>query len=314
MEEVFARLVDLVRVQPAAFACDLHPDFPSTRHAHELAQRSGATLIGVQHHHAHIAAVAAEHRLDAPVIGVALDGIGLGDDGGAWGGELLAVDGPTTRRLGHLAPLRLPGGDRAAREPWRMAASVLDRIGRADEIGRRFPGPAAEAVATMVERGVRSPWTTSAGRWFDAAAGLLRIRDVSAYEGQAAMLLEALAAGHGAVAPLAGGFSIGADGVLDLVPLAAWVADHGDEPSRAAAVFHATFAEAIVHWVGAAARATGVDRVALGGGCWLNVVLSTAVRAGLRARGLAVLEARRVPPNDGGLSLGQAWVALAGAA
>ncbi|MFO1283772.1 MAG: carbamoyltransferase HypF [Burkholderiales bacterium] len=314
MEETYARLVDLVRVQPAAIACDLHPDFASTRLAHELARRHRAPLIGVQHHHAHIAAIAAEHRLDAPVIGVALDGIGLGDDGGAWGGELLAVDGSTMHRLGHLAPLRLPGGDRAAREPWRMAVSVLDRIGRPDEIGRRFPGPAAAAVATMIERGVRSPWTTSAGRWFDAAAGLLRIRDVSAYEGQAAMLLEGFAARHGAVAPLADGFAVGADGVLDLVPLAAWIADHGDEPSRAAAVFHATLAEAIVHWVDAAVRATGVDRVALGGGCWLNAVLANAVRAGLRARGVAVLEARRVPPNDGGLSLGQAWVALAGRA
>ena len=116
------------------------------------------------------------------------------------------------------------------------------------------------------------------------------------------------------MAPLADGFAVGADGVLDLVPLAAWIADHGDEPSRAAAVFHATLAEAIVHWVDAAVRATGVDRVALGGGCWLNAVLANAVRAGLRARGVAVLEARRVPPNDGGLSLGQAWVALAGRA
>jgi len=307
LEETVERLCALLEITPEVIAHDLHPDFFGTRLGAEYAQARGLPLVGVQHHHAHVAAIAAEHGI-TPVLGIALDGIGLGPDGGMWGGELLRVDGAAWTRIGHLGPLAAPGGDRAAREPWRMAAAALHALGRGDEIARRFPRRNGSGLRTLLERGISCPMTTSAGRWFDAAAGLLGVREVAAYEGQAAMLLEGLAARHERVAPLAGGFAIRA-GVLNLLPLIAAVADARDR-AWAAAVFHATLAEGLAQWARTAADAHGIRRVALGGGCFVNEVLTRALRARLRELGLEPLEARQAPPNDGGIALGQAWVAM----
>jgi hydrogenase maturation protein HypF len=308
LEETVERLCGLLEVEPEVVAHDLHPDFFSTRLGADFAQTRGLPLVGVQHHHAHIAAVAAEHGVVEPVLGIALDGIGLGSDGGMWGGELLRVDGADWTRIGHLAALAAPGGDRAAREPWRMAASALHALGRGEEIAVRFPRRNANGIRALLERGVSCPRTTSAGRWFDAAAGLLGVREVASFEGQAAMLLEGLAARHGSVAPLAGGFAI-RGGVLDLLPLMAAVAD-ARESGQAAAVFHATLAEALAQWASSAADSCGVRTVALGGGCFVNDILTRSLRARLHELGLETLEARQAPPNDGGLALGQAWVAM----
>jgi hydrogenase maturation protein HypF len=243
-----------------------------------------------------------------PVLGLALDGVGLGTDGSAWGGELLHVDGAQCERLGHLAPLPLPGGDVAAREPWRMAAAALHALGRGDEIARRYADePAAHMVATMLQRGLNCPTTSSVGRLFDAVAGLLEVKRRASFEGQAAMLLEGLATRHGLAAALANGWALH-DGNLDLRPLLAMLAGAKDA-GRAAAAFHATMAAALIDWVADAAGRTGVRVVAAAGGCLLNRLLSTALNAGMAARGLQFLEARALPPNDGGLSLGQAWVA-----
>ncbi len=308
--EVADHLLDILQVRPEAVAHDPHPDFFSSRHALELADRWNVPAVAVQHHHAHIAAVVAEHGVTEPILGLALDGVGLGSDGSAWGGELLRVEGSEFSRLGHLSPLPLPGGDKAAKEPWRMAAAALFRLRRTEEIPLRFPSqPLARQLHVLLEHDVHCPPTTSLGRWFDAAAGLLGAREVMAYEGQAAMLLEGLAEGAGEVEPLADGYSLDESGRLDLLPLLARLADEPDA-AFGAALFHATLAQALADWTERAARREGLTTVALGGGCFLNHILSRNLTRLLTERGLTVLTANQAPPNDGGLSLGQAWVAM----
>jgi hydrogenase maturation protein HypF len=309
LDEAVAHLLAILEVEPAACAHDLHPDFYSSRFAARLAAERGVPAFAIQHHHAHIAAVCAEHGHTGPVLGLALDGVGLGTDGKAWGGELLRVDGARFSRLGHLGELRLPGGDRAAREPWRVAASVLHALGRAGEIPARFATPGAAIVKEMLERGTNTPSTTSAGRWFDAAAALLGVRTVTAFEGQAAMQLEALAAAHGPVAADRTLWRIDGVATLDLLPLAERLAGE-KQAAFGAALFHATLVQGLAAWVLEAAAREGLSTVALGGGCFVNAILSEGLRRELRAGGLEVLEARQAPANDGGIALGQAWAAL----
>lgn len=309
-ESIAQELLDWLGEKPQAIAHDLHPDFHSSRHAAVLAAQLQVPLIGVQHHHAHIAAIAAEHGHDQPLLGLALDGVGLGTDDTAWGGELLLVNGAQFQRLGHLHPLPLPGGDRAAREPWRMAAAALHALGRNDEIPRRFSQQAGAAtVAAMLQRGLNCPPSSSMGRYFDAAAGLLGVCDKMQFEAQAAIDLERLAAAHGPVAPLSGGYVIDAHRVLDLRPLLAALADCNDA-GYGAALFHATLAAALADWVAQAAITHGFSSVALGGGCFLNRILNQALQPALAARGMRALTARQLPPGDSAISLGQAWVAL----
>ena len=298
-----------------AVAHDLHPDFHSTRVALATAARLGVPAIGVQHHHAHVGAVLAEHgRFDArPVLGLALDGVGLGSDGEAWGGELLLVAGAQFQRLGRLRPLRLPGGDRAAREPWRMAAALLHAGGRGAEIATRFARHAAAAMlAQVIERPTLSPQTSSLGRHFDAAAGLLGICDVMQFEAEAAIALERLATQQPApIVDPADWRITGATPValeLDLHPLLLRLADEPD-PALGAARFQATLAAALEDWVARAATLTGCTTVVLCGGCLHNRLLADALSARLPARGLETLGALRLSPGDAGLALGQAWVA-----
>lgn len=308
--ESAVHLQRLLEVEPQIVAHDLHPDFFSTQAAADLACVGQLRTVAVQHHHAHIAAVLAEHRVTEPALGLALDGVGFGTDGGAWGGELLLVEGARCERLGHIRELSLPGGDRAAREPWRMAAAVLHALGEANAIATRFAHqPAASMVVNMLNRRLNCPPTSSMGRWFDAAAGLLGICETMAFEGQAAMLLEGLAEQYGEQLPHHRSYVVGEDNVLDLLPLAARLAVE-TSAERGAALFHATVIAALDEWVGRAASQTGLRRIVLGGGCFLNRILSDGLFRRLAARGLSVLEAREVPPNDGGLALGQAWVAL----
>ncbi|WP_198289174.1 Kae1-like domain-containing protein [Methyloversatilis thermotolerans] len=297
----------------AAVAHDLHPDFYSTQRAHALAAHLGVPAIGVQHHHAHIAAVMAEHGIAGPVIGLALDGVGLGSDGGAWGGELLWVAPQGWRRLGSLWPLRLAGGDIAAREPWRMAAAALHALGRNDEIESRFApvvgAQAARVVGRMLEGGLNSPATSSTGRWFDAAAGALGLSVRQSHEAEAAIALEQAATRwRGGEVSTDGLFALGADGRLDLRPaLAALLDRRFPAVEQAAAAFHAALADGLAQWALSAARAHGCDTVCLGGGCFMNALLSARVARVLQQGGLRVLRPQAASCGDAGLALGQAW-------
>ena len=300
--------------KPVAIAHDLHPDLHSTRFAVQLAAELGIEAIGVQHHHAHIAAIAAEHGVEGPLLGLALDGVGLGTDGQAWGGELLKVDGADFERLGHLRPLALPGGDRAARDPWRMAAAALFDLGRGDEIASRFADqPGAEIVAAMLAKGLNSPRTSSMGRVFDAAAGLLGICPRMEFEAQAAIALEQNATAyietHGWPAPLDGGWHIDDKGQLDLLPLLGALSTEPDT-GYGAALFHATLAAALLQWVARASEASGIARLACGGGCFFNKLLRAGLVEKVPATGLELLMPKRLLPGDTAISLGQAWVAI----
>ncbi len=300
LEEAIGRMRALLEVSPVAVAHDLHPDLPSTR----LARALGLPAIAVQHHHAHIAATLAEHGRLAPALGLALDGVGFGPDGTVWGGELLRVDGAQATRLGHLRHLRQPGGDAAAREPWRMAVAALHAMGRGGEAPALFPDRVVGPLLALLDRGIACPPTSSCGRLLDAAAALLGLCPVQRYEAEAAMRLEALVR---IPRVLKGGFALHPDGSLDLLPLLA--ALPSCDPVLGAELVHGTLARGLAAWVAAAARRTGVRVVALGGGCLVNDPLVDALVADLAAAGLEPLRPQAVPPGDGGLALGQAWVA-----
>lgn len=310
LEKTARELMQLLDIRPAHIACDLHPDFHGSRFARVLAEQLSVPLHPVQHHHAHIAAVMAEHGCTGPVLGLALDGVGHGWDGRPRGGELLRVDAQGMTPLGALAPLPLPGGDRAAREPWRMAVAVLYRLGRKDLIARRFGDePGLQPLLTMLERGVNCPLTTSMGRIFDAASGLLGLCHQQSYEAQAPMLLESLAVRAGAVSATAKHRLAATDAglTLDLLPLLEQLTEAPD-PQAAAAAFHAGLVAAICDWVRRAAAEQELQQVVLGGGCFLNLLLRDGLVLRLQAAGLEVLQPRQLPPNDAAISLGQAWV------
>lgn len=295
--ESIAHLTRILDVRPEQVACDLHPDFASTHYARDC----GLPLLAVQHHHAHVLAVLVEHGVREPALGLALDGYGYGSDGAAWGGELLRVDGQTFERIGHLSPLALPGGDRCARETWRCAAAALYALGMGDQIATRFAAlPMAAAVRQILEHGL-APTTSSLGRWFDAACGLVGLHWAADYEGQAPMALEALVR---APSVIADGWSV-QRGELSLLPLFEYLARPGIDRVEAAECFHGTLIAALADWAAQAACASGIDRIALSGGCWLNRVLAEGLAHALRARGLRPLLAERLPPNDGAISLGQ---------
>jgi hydrogenase maturation protein HypF len=304
----------LFAVEPEVVAHDLHPDYLSTKYALE---RSGVELVGVQHHHAHLAACLAEHGEDGPAVGAIFDGTGYGTDGTVWGGELLAGDLAGFRRVGSLAPVRMPGGERAIEQPWRMACAWLSAVtpGSAVPAGLRplVEPERWEQVSRLAVSGLNSPVTTSIGRLFDAVAALSGIRAEVNYEGQAAIELEA-ACEPGERGRYEMPVSTDAAGFVTLDPrptIEAVTADVelGAGAGVIASRFHAAVAGATVDACAAAASVVGTDVVVLSGGVFLNRRLVEAVGAGLGAAGLRVLVPERLPPGDGGISYGQAAVA-----
>ena len=303
-ERVNAALRGLYELQPVAIACDMHPDYLSTQYA----RRSREPVIAVQHHHAHALACMAENQLSAPVLGVSWDGSGYGPDGSIWGGEFLRVTEAGFDRVAHLRTFSLPGGERAVKEPRRVALGLLWEIfGReaftmTTPAHETFTPEELRVLHTMLERKLNVPRTSSAGRLFDGVAALAGVRQVCGYEGQAAMELEFAVSD-----PVSAGsypFTLHeADGswVVDWEPMIRVLLAERSPLSVVATAFHNTLADMIV----AVAERVGESRVVLSGGCFQNRSLTEAALDRLQRAGFRAYWHQRIPPNDGGIALGQ---------
>jgi hydrogenase maturation protein HypF len=314
--ETLDRMKQLFRIAPAAVAYDLHPQYLSTKLALEM---TDCQQIGVQHHHAHIASCMAENGIGNKAIGVAFDGTGYGTDGKIWGGEFLVADFAGFERRAHFRYIALAGGDRAVREPWRLGLSyLLDTFGaRVDSLDlplfRRVASKKIATVRSMIERRINTVETSAAGRLFDAVASIVGVRDEVNFEAQAAIELETCALpGVDAVYP----FELAEDVLwqIDVRPTIERIARDvlaGKPAGWISAAFHNTFAAIVVEVCLRLRSAEGIDQVCLSGGTFQNVYLVERTVAKLRADGFEVFLHSKVPPNDGGISLGQAVIANA---
>ncbi|MBI5198129.1 MAG: carbamoyltransferase HypF [Nitrospirae bacterium] len=320
-DEAYRRIVrdylSFYRIEPEGVACDLHPDYLSSRFAESFAQERAIPLIRVQHHHAHVAACMAENRLEGKVLGIAWDGAGYGTDGTIWGGEFLICDGPRCERIAHLRPFPLPGGERAIHEPRRSALGLVREAGLdACHLSRVFSGNELLLLDSVIRQRTYAPLTTSMGRLFDAVASLLDLHHRCTFEGQAAMALENMAAQNAAD----GASSHPPDDryPCPLIDKRPWIADWGPMAAailrdrdlglsltRIAFRFHQTLAELAVD----VARKASLPRVTLSGGCFQNALLLSLTRRRLQEEEFEVYTHHQVPPNDGGIALGQLWVA-----
>jgi hydrogenase maturation protein HypF len=308
----------LLRIAPRRLVHDMHPDYASTRYARERARATGEELLAVQHHHAHMVSCMAEHGLSGPAIGVCFDGAGWGTDGTIWGGEFLLGDARAVRRAAHLRRVPMPGGEAAIREPWRMAVAHLREAGEdidGSALARRIDRNRLRVVETMLARGFNTPLTSSVGRLFDAVAAMIGACDRMSFEGQAAMQLESLAMTmpHGRAYPFA---VVSHDARLEIDPrplVAAIAADvrAGAPSATIARRFHTTLVDVIEAACRAIRDASGVDIVVLSGGVFVNAIVAHEACARLTQAGFRAYRHRRMPPNDGGLCLGQLAVAAA---
>jgi len=312
-ERAIAHYERVYGVTPERIVHDLHPDYASTRYAFDRASGGRLELLAVQHHHAHMASCMAEHGLTGRALGVCFDGAGLGVDGTLWGGEFLLGDCAAVSRVAHLRPVRMPGGDAASREPWRMAVSHLVAAGldpALSPVAMRVGASAVGAACAMIDRGFNAPFTSSIGRLFDAVASLVGVCDRMSFEGQAAMRLESLAA-----ARRDGGYGFAfspENGSIDAAPLIRAVAEDAAR-GVGADVIARRFHTAVVDMVAAACRRVrdraGVDVVVLSGGVFSNAILAGETVARLRDEGFRAYRNEALPPNDGGLALGQMAIA-----
>lgn len=320
-EQSISHLEKIFEIRPAVIAHDMHPDYFNS---HWAMKKAGLDmeLVPVQHHHAHIASCMAENRLTDPVIGVALDGTGLGTDGAIWGGEILIADYLGFERVGHLEYLPLPGGDAAAKNPRQMAISYLRAAGFNSTAGikevvpslRTIPDDNIDLVLKMLDKNINSPLTSSAGRLFDAVSAIIGLRQTNTFEGQAALELE-MCASRGPKVELEYLYNlknseyITIDYIETIKAILNDIKDGVSTP-EISIKFHNTVARSISLAVLDASKKTGISLVALSGGCFQNVILTTKLKNLLDGSGLTVYTHSIVPPNDGGIALGQAVIAL----
>ena len=297
-ERAIEDLCRLYSFKPQAVVCDLHPDYAST----QWAEKSGLPIVRVQHHQAHVAACAAENNVEGPYLGASWDGTGYGLDGAIWGGEFFRVDANKYDRVAHLRPFGLPGGDAAVREGWRSAASVLFEVfGPNGDIPELSTGKARlddSKVRFMLHHGINVVPTTSVGRLFDAVASITGLAQQNRFEGQAAMLLEN---------------EIGALRTEEAYPLSSgdWgplIAEVLNDQRKGVSVptISARFHNALVNWILEVATTVGLKQIVLSGGVFQNRYLTERAVVVLESRGYVVYTHQRVPPNDGGIALGQA--------
>jgi hydrogenase maturation protein HypF len=320
-ERSLERFLQLFELKPQLIACDLHPDYMSTSLAQEWGRKLQLKVVPVQHHHAHIAACAAEHGITEDVLGVAFDGLGYGTDGSLWGGEFLVCGQGRFTRVAHLQTVPLVGGKTAMREPWRMALSYLNGYAEQDWFVNSLKDHIDRGKLAAVLNLVRSPATamglssatSSCGRLFDAVAAVAGIRRRSSYEGQAAMEVEAGA--RRAQSEPADIFQVELAtaspviGSNQLVVQAARQRSAGLAPEAVAWQFHLSLADLVVRQAVSLCRQFGLGTVCLGGGCFQNMLLLNLVKDQLSNHGLPVLISEKLPCNDGGISLGQAVIA-----
>jgi hydrogenase maturation protein HypF len=308
--ESLDRFLHLFRVRPRLIAADLHPDYLSTQYALE----SGLPVVRIQHHHAHIASCMAENNVEGPVIGVAFDGTGLGDDGTIWGGEFMLCDFTGYRRITHLPHIALPGGDLVTHEPWRTALSMVLQITEDEDYIFRLPflrkikPDAVRLVKAALEKRINAPLSSSAGRWFDGVSALAGICTEAGFHAEAPMRLEAaLDRGNAFAYPFAyEGHRIDLKEAVSAIITDSMVQGNA---GRIATGFHNMLVGLIEKVVSEISEETGIRTVALSGGSFQNRYLSEQVENRLSQAGFRVLIHRNVPCNDGGLALGQIMIA-----
>ncbi len=308
-KQVLADFADLYELHPTALACDQHPDYFSTQYARK---QEGVEVVAVQHHYAHVLSCMAENQLDPPALGISWDGSGYGPDGTVWGGEFLRVTPEGYERFAHLRTFALPGGEKAVQEPRRVALAILretfgtdlDGLGEVATV-QAFTPDERHLLGQMIDRDVRSPQTSSAGRLFDAVASIIGLRQVCRFEGQAAMELEFLTSNAATDASYPFELLTGEDGlIVDWAPMICATVDDIRGTLSAVLVatkFHNTLAEMVVR----VAKESGEEKIVLSGGCFQNRYLTERAVLRLRAVGLRPYWHQRVPPNDGGIALGQ---------
>ena len=319
-EEAYASMGEFLSVKPGVVAYDLHPDYYSTRFAKKLLGGSARPEgIPVQHHHAHLASVLAEKNLHKPALGFAFDGNGLGIDGNIWGGECMLVEGPCFNRLAHLEYFHLPGGDKAVKEIWRLAASLANKYTPGLAPKNLAARRGYRAIVSMMDKNVNSPLCSSMGRLFDAVAALIGLRYEVSFEAQAAMELESLAIDN----PVKKGYNfevvfnydgsaVPSPAVINVKPVIEGILrdiSNGADKSAISARFHLTVSDIIVELAGTFGKAYGIKDVILSGGVFQNRVLTRLSIERLEREGFRVHYNTIVPPNDGGISLGQAYIA-----
>lgn len=318
-ENTIALYQRLFRIQPEIIACDMHPDYLSTKWAKAMSEKNSLPLIPVQHHHAHIVSCMVDNEVREPVIGVSLDGTGYGSDGHIWGGEFLVADYHCFERKGHLEYLPLPGGDAAVKRPYRTAIGYLYTLLGDEVLSRELPclnGVSElelDLIKQQIDRGINTPMTSSCGRLFDAVSALLGIRGQIDYEAQAAVELEMAA--YDGQEDGAYPFTVDIQGGVRVIRLGELFSAIVSDLSRDVPIykisnrFHNTVAQIIREVCSQIAKETGINRVALSGGVFQNRLLIRKVIAALDAVGLTAITHRQVPCNDGGISLGQAVIA-----